>query len=227
MSGGGPAVEPTASSSRPDPGPDRFHDGPLRRLIDVIASLSALLLLSPLFLLLAIAIKLDSRGPVLFSQPRMGRGERLFRIYKLRTMVKDAAKIGPKISGTADPRITRLGAFLRATKLDELPQLWNVLKGEVTLIGPRAEVPEMLPHYTAEERATLQVRPGLTGCGQLYFTTDQADDLDEVDDVEAHYIEHQLHPKLQLDLEYLRDRRLARDFAVLWTTLKVVLRFGR
>jgi lipopolysaccharide/colanic/teichoic acid biosynthesis glycosyltransferase len=223
-----------ASDLAPDPSPTpradgepvEFSDGALRRLVDVVVAVAALVLLSPVFLLVALAIKLDSPGPVLFRQERMGKGLVPFRILKFRTMVKDAAKIGPKISGAADPRITRLGAFLRASKLDELPQLWNMLRGEVTLVGPRAEVPDMLPHYTPDERRTLEVRPGLTGAGQLHFTTDQAAALDEVEDVEAHYIEHQLHPKLALDLEYLRDRRLGRDIAILWTTVRVALHLG-
>jgi lipopolysaccharide/colanic/teichoic acid biosynthesis glycosyltransferase len=140
-------------------------------------------------------------------------------------MVAGADRMGPSVSGRHDPRVTRLGAFLRATKLDELPQLVNVVKGEMTLIGPRAEVPRYLPHYTAEERAILSVRPGLTGPGQVYFTTNQAAELDSVEDPETHYVERQLHPKLALDLDYLRRRSLRADAAILAGTLALL--FGR
>jgi len=112
---------------------------------------------------------------------------------------------------------------LRATKIDELPQLLNLLRGEITLVGPRAEVESYVARYTDEERRLLSVRPGLTGPGQLYFTTHQAVELDAVEDPEAFYLEHQLHPKLAMDLAYLRRRGLVPDLAVLARTMAVVL----
>jgi lipopolysaccharide/colanic/teichoic acid biosynthesis glycosyltransferase len=198
-------------------------DTGLRRATDLLVGGPVLLLLSPFLLGVAILIKLGSRGPVLFSQERVGRGLKPFRILKFRSMVADAQRLGPPVSGRGDVRITRLGHWLRATKLDELPQLLNLLKGEVTLVGPRAEVESYVAHYTDEERALLSVRPGLTGPGQLYFTTHQAAELDRTDDPEAFYLEHQLHPKLAMDLEYLRQRSLGRDLAVLARTTAVVL----
>ena len=179
-----------------------------RRGADLLVAGMAALAVSPLLLLIAVAIRLESRGPVFFRQLRVGRNEVPFRIVKFRTMIVDAERVGPKISGLKDPRVTRVGGVLRATKMDELPQLWNVLTGEMTLVGPRAEVPDMIRHYTPEEREILRVKPGLTGPGQIYFTTDQAAELDGVLDVEAHYVRHQLHPKLALDLDYLRRRSL-------------------
>src|SRR6185295_10939570 len=134
----------------------------------------------------------ESGRPVFFSQLRVGKGRRPFRILKFRTMVADAERVGPKVSGHRDPRITRVGAFLRATKLDEFPQIVNVLKGEMTLIGPRAEVPDMIRHYTPEELTILDYRPGLTAPGQIFFTTDQAAELDGVTDAEAYYVAHHL-----------------------------------
>jgi len=193
-------------------------------MLDIVLCMGAMIAISPLLLLIAIAIRLDGRGPVFFRQIRVGRNEVPFRIVKFRTMVVDAEKIGPKISGTKDPRVTRVGAVLRATKMDELPQLWNVLTGEMTLVGPRAEVPDMIRHYTPEERETLEVKPGLTGPGQIYFTTDQAAELDAVEDVEAHYVSHQLHPKLALDLDYLRRRSLWTDLVVIVKTAGVLVR---
>jgi lipopolysaccharide/colanic/teichoic acid biosynthesis glycosyltransferase len=195
-----------------------------RRGADLLVAGVGALAVSPLLLAIALAIRVDSRGPVFFRQVRVGRHEVPFRIVKFRTMVVDAERIGPKISGSRDPRVTRVGGVLRATKLDELPQLWNVLTGEMTLVGPRAEVPDMIRHYTPEERAILEVKPGLTGPGQIYFTTDQAAELDDVADVEEHYVRHQLHPKLALDLEYLRRRSLWTDLLVIVRTMGVLVR---
>lgn len=194
-------------------------DGPLRRAADVVVSLLGLLLLAPLLALLAGAVRLDSAGPALFSQVRVGRDGRPFRILKFRSMVAAQGPSASQVSGREDPRVTRVGRLLRATKLDELPQLLNVLRGEMTLIGPRAEVPDYVRHYTVEERRLLDVRPGLTGAGQLYFTTDQAGALDGSEDPERFYLEHQLHPKLAIDLAYLADRCLATDLRLLVRTV--------
>ena len=200
-------------------------EGWVRRAVDVAGSGLALALLSPLFAVVALAILLESRGPVFFSQERVGKGRRPFRILKFRTMVVDADRIGPKVSGKQDSRITRVGALLRATKLDELPQVVNVLRGEMTLIGPRAEVPEMIRHYTPEELRILEFRPGLTAPGQIFFTTDQAAQLDGVEDAEAFYVERHLHPKLRMDLDYLRDRSVLLDLRIVVWTAKLLLGF--
>ena len=138
-------------------------------------------------------------------------------------MVPDRAGTSAKISGRRDPRITRVGAVLRATKLDEFPQIVNVLKGEMTLIGPRAEVPDMIRHYTPDERTILEVRPGLTAPGQIFFTTDQAAELDAADDAEGYYVAHHLHPKLRMDLDYLKDRGVANDLRIVWWTVKLLV----
>ena len=197
----------------------------MRRAADVVGSSLALVLLSPLFGLIALAIVVESGRPVFFSQVRVGKGRRPFRILKFRTMVADAERVGPKVSGHRDPRITRVGAFLRATKLDEFPQIVNVLKGEMTLIGPRAEVPDMIRHYTPEELTILDYRPGLTAPGQIFFTTDQAAELDGVTDAEGYYVAHHLHPKLRMDLDYLRDRGVASDLRIVWWTVKLLAGF--
>jgi lipopolysaccharide/colanic/teichoic acid biosynthesis glycosyltransferase len=137
-------------------------------------------------------------------------------------MVADAEKIGPAISGHSDPRVTRVGRVLRATKIDELPQILNVIRGEMTLVGPRAEVERYIRYYTPEERLLLQVRPGLTGPGQVFFTTDQAGELDRTGDPEELYVKRQIHAKLALDLEYLRRRGLRADMSVLLRTLALL-----
>jgi lipopolysaccharide/colanic/teichoic acid biosynthesis glycosyltransferase len=200
-------------------------EGWARRVVDVAASGLALVVLSPVFAVIALAIVLESGRPVFFSQERVGQGRRPFRILKFRTMVVDADRAGPKVSGQRDPRITRVGAFLRATKLDEFPQVVNVLCGEMTLIGPRAEVPDMIRHYTPEELRILEFRPGLTAPGQIYFTTDQAAELDGLDDADAYYVEHHLHPKLRMDLDYLRDRSVLLDVKIVAWTVKLLLGF--
>lgn len=198
-----------------------------RRAVDVTVSALALIGLAPVLGAVTVAVRVESPGPVLFGQTRVGRDGVQFRILKFRSMVDGAERIGPQVSGRNDPRVTRVGAVLRATKLDELPQLWNMLRGDMTLVGPRAEVPEMVRYYTDEEWETLRVKPGLTGPGQIYFTSDQAAELDGVDDVEAHYVEYQLHPKLALDLVYLRHRTWRSDLAVVGRTVLLLLGAGR
>jgi lipopolysaccharide/colanic/teichoic acid biosynthesis glycosyltransferase len=143
----------------------------LKRALDAVASMAGLLILLPLFLAIAIAIKLDSPGPIFFRQGRVGRGGRPFRIFKFRSMVVEAPQFGAQIiTSCADSRITRVGRFLRKHKLDELPQLINVLAGEMSLVGPRPEVPELMKLYTAEQRAIiLSLRPGVTDYASILF----------------------------------------------------------
>jgi len=197
-------------------------DSAIRRLVDVVVSAVALAVVSPLLVLVAAFVKAESRGPVIYTQERIGKHGRPFRIVKFRSMVADAERLGPLVSGRRDPRITRVGAILRATKLDELPQLVNVLRGDMTLIGPRADVARYVVHFTADERQLLAVRPGLTGPSAVYFTTDQASELDGVTDPDAYYVAHQLHPKLALDLDYLRRRSVTADVGILWRTVGVL-----
>jgi len=202
---------------------DLRTDTRLRRIVDILLALPLFVLLLPLLVVIAALVVVDSRGPALFRQERVGRGARPFHIVKFRTMVAEAPALGPAVSGHADPRVTRIGAFLRRTKLDELPQLYNVLRGDMTLIGPRAEVARYVVHYTDAERGLLTARPGLTGPGQVFFTEHQADELDNVVDPDRWYVEHQLHPKLAIDLDYVRNRSLVRDVDVLLRTVLIVV----
>lgn len=195
-------------------------DGPLRRVVDVALAGVALVLLAPVLAAVAIAVRLDGPGPVIFRQVRVGRDRQPFTILKFRSMVVGAATAGAAVAGAGDPRITAVGRWLRRSRLDELPQLVNVLRGEMTLFGPRAEVPEYVRHYTDEELLLLRVRPGLAGAGQLLFARSQADDLDRADDPERYYLEHQLHRKLALDLDYLRRRAVRADLALLVATAR-------
>jgi len=197
-----------------------------RRLVDVLAALGGLVVCAPVLAAVALAVRLDSPGPALFRQTRVGRGTRPFVMYKFRTMAVGAPAVGPAVSGNADPRVTRVGGLLRRTKLDELPQLVNVLRGDMTLIGPRAEVTRYVDCYTPEHRQTLEVRPGLTGPGGIWFTVAQAAELDATADPEQVYLQRQLPEKLALDLAYLRHRTLWQDLKILLRTVTVSFRRG-
>lgn len=193
-----------------------------KRLFDLLAAGLGLLLLSPLLLALALWIKLDSRGPVLFTQERVGRFGKLFLIHKLRTMAADAPARGPQITVGADPRITGAGRFLRRTKLDELPQLWDVLRGEMSLVGPRPEVPRYVALYPEEMRSLLlSVRPGITDLASLEYR-DEARLLATAADPERCYVEEVMPAKLRLSARYVKTRSFAGDLAVVWRTVLTV-----
>jgi lipopolysaccharide/colanic/teichoic acid biosynthesis glycosyltransferase len=188
----------------------------LKRGFDVLVSLALLLLLAPLLLALALWIKLDSPGPVLFRQTRVGRGGVAFDIHKFRTMQHGAA--GLPLTVGADPRITRAGAWLRQTRLDELPQLLDVLAGSMSLVGPRPEVPRYVVHYPAALRERLLAqRPGLTDPAALHYI-DEARVLAAAPDPERAYIEQVLPAKLALSAAYAERATLASDIGVLWRT---------
>jgi lipopolysaccharide/colanic/teichoic acid biosynthesis glycosyltransferase/O-antigen/teichoic acid export membrane protein len=201
-------------------------DTVLRRVMDVVIASTALVVVTPLLLAVGLAVRLSSPGPALYKQVRAGKSGQLFTIFKFRSMVGNADSAGPLVTDRADPRVTRVGALIRAAKLDELPQLFNVVRGDMTLIGPRPEVPRFLPCYRAEELGILSVRPGLTGAGQILFTELRTGESD-IADPEEHYIGFQLHPKLAIDLDYLRRRSLWLDLAILLRTVAVVCHLGR
>ena len=193
-----------------------------RRLLDLFASLIGLILLLPLSALIAVAIKLDSPGPVLFRGQRVGRDGFQFAIYKFRTMVTDADQQGPGITVSGDPRITRVGRLLRRSKLDELPQLINVLKGEMSLVGPRPEDPRYVMLYTPEQRRVLSVRPGLTSPASLIFRHEE--ELLGGEDWESTYLQKVLPAKLRIELEYLERRSVWRDLTVVAQTVLALAR---
>jgi len=194
-----------------------------RRLVDIVLAGVLLIALAPLFVVVALAVRLDSAGPILYRAPRVGRAHQPFQMLKFRSMQADADKLGAGVSGQDDARVTRVGRILRTTKLDELPQLVNVVQGTMTLVGPRAESPRYLAHYLPHERILLAVRPGMTGPGQIEFTKRQAAELDGLDDPDRYYVEHQLHDKLALDLDYLAERSLSRDVEIVASTLVLVV----
>jgi len=189
--------------------------------LDLILSLVGLALLWPLLAILALWIKLDSPGPVFYRGKRVGQHGRTFFMYKFRTMVQGAERRGPAVTYRDDPRITRAGRFLRRTKLDELPQLFNVVKGEMSLVGPRPEDPTYVALYDGEQLQVLSVKPGITGPTQLEYR-DEASMLDG-SSVDEDYVSRLMPQKLKLDLEYVRNRTLRLDLRLLWRTATTLL----
>jgi lipopolysaccharide/colanic/teichoic acid biosynthesis glycosyltransferase len=187
-----------------------------KRILDFIISVAALALLWPLLAVLAVWIKLDSPGPVLYRGRRVGKEGQPFHMYKFRTMVLGAESQGPAVTYRDDPRITRAGRFLRRTKLDELPQLFNVVKGEMSMVGPRPEDPKYVVLYTPEQRHVLSVKPGITGPTQLRYRDEAS--LLEGSSVDEEYVSRLMPEKLKLDLEYVRNRSLMQDLRLLWRT---------
>jgi lipopolysaccharide/colanic/teichoic acid biosynthesis glycosyltransferase len=194
----------------------------MRRIIDVSFSLTVLLLLSPVLVAIALAVVMDSHGPVLYPARRSGKGGKEFRMWKFRTMVTGADRAGA-ITGRNDARITRVGRLLRSTKLDELPQFLNVLFGDMTLVGPRPESPEIVALYTPAQRAVLEVKPGVTGRVQLE-AREESDSIPEGVQPQQYYLEHLMAPKLSMDLDYLRIRTPLSDAKILSETAAYVLR---
>lgn len=199
-----------------------------KRLIDFVLSFMALLTLAPALLLVALWIKLNSPGPVFYRGVRVCRFGKRFRIYKFRTMVTNAENLGGPSTPADDPRITRVGRFLRRYNLDELPQFINVLKGEMSIVGPRPEVPQYVELFTEEEMAILTVRPGITDWATLWVRN-EGEILAGSDDPERAYMEKIWSEKHRLELEYVRNQSVWHDFAIMLRTLNVHLidRFRR
>jgi lipopolysaccharide/colanic/teichoic acid biosynthesis glycosyltransferase len=195
----------------------------LKRAFDIVASAMALLLGWPLLLAIAVLVWVDSGRPILFSQERVGRGFRRFRIWKFRSM--RPANRGPAITVAGDRRVTRAGAFLRAAKLDELPQFWNVLAGDMSLVGPRPEVPAYVELYRSQYARILQVRPGVTDPGSVAYRHEE-ELLASVPEPERFYREVVLPKKLQLAAQYLDRQSFALDLRILFRTLAVMLNLG-
>lgn len=195
-----------------------------KRLFDLLLSSVGLLALAPLLLLIAALIKLDSPGPVMFRQERVGRFGRPFHIHKFRTMRHEPAEQGLQITVGADRRITRVGGFLRASKLDELPQLLDVWLGDMSLVGPRPEVPRYVAHYPAELREkVLSVRPGITDIASIEYR-DESAVLARAADPEHAYIHEVLPHKLALAAQYVERSSIWLDAWLIWRTLVAIVR---
>ena len=193
----------------------------VKRVFDIIVALLGLIALAPLFVVIAILIKLDSSGPIVFKGKRVGQHGKMFHILKFRSMVVDAPQKGPAITCKDDPRVTRVGRFLRKSKLDELPGLVNVLKGEMSLVGPRPEAPSWVERYTPRQRAVLAARPGITGPTQIKYRNEE-ELLDGVN-LEAEYLEI-MDDKLNIDLDYVENRSFTADLAILVRTAVVLVK---
>jgi lipopolysaccharide/colanic/teichoic acid biosynthesis glycosyltransferase len=195
----------------------------VKRAIDLVIASLGLMVLAPVLLLAMAWVWFDSGGPVLFRQERVGRGGRLFRIHKLRTMHAGAAAQGPAVTGDADARVTRAGRWLRHYRIDELPQLLDVLRGDMSLVGPRPEVPRFVALYPAEYRErVLSVRPGITDPASLEFV-DEAELLAGSPDPERTYVDVILPRKLRLQAEYVERAHWRSDLAVIGRTLRLLI----
>ncbi len=190
-----------------------------KRAFDLLWTVPGLILLSPLFLFIAAAIKWNDRGPVLFRQERVGQGGRPFRICKFRTMVVNAEQIGASLTvGDRDPRITTVGYWLRRYKLDELPQLVNVVRGEMSLVGPRPEVPRYVALYDPQQQAVLALRPGITDPASIKYRN-ESEILAQCEDPEETYVRQIMPDKIGINLAYARQATRWSDLRVILTTL--------
>ena len=194
----------------------------VKRMFDVVFAIIAFLLLSPLFVLGCLLAKLQSKGTVFYKSIRVGKDEVIFEMYKFRTMVVNADTLGGSLTTYRDTRITPIGRFLRWTKLDELPNLINVIKGEMSLIGPRPEAPDYVKHYTEIQKQVLLVKPGITGPSQL-ANRDEEEKLKGQQDPEHYYITELMPKKLALDLQYVATQSIASDIGWLLKTFWVVI----
>ena len=182
----------------------------IKRFLDFVLSLLALIVLMPVMLVIAIIIKIDSKGPIFFLQERLGKNGKVFKIIKFRTMIVNAEKSGLKINGENDSRITKLGSFLRKTSLDEIPQLVNVIKGEMSLIGPRPPVtyhPHKYEDYNEEQKQRFLVRPGITGLAQVRVRNSATWD-----------------ERIEIDLEYIKDITFFKDIEIIFKTLIKIIK---
>lgn len=194
----------------------------MKRFLDIVASGLGLLVLSPLFLLLAIWIKLDSRGPVFYRQVRVGRYNKDFRIFKFRSMKVGSDKGSLVTIGGHDPRVTRSGYYIRKLKLDEFPQLINVFIGDMSLVGPRPEVRHYVDYWTPEQMHVLDVRPGITDPASIKFRNEN-ELMEKAEDPERYYIEVIMQEKLKLYLKYVRNHSFFGDIALILKTIMVII----
>lgn len=194
----------------------------MKRLFDIIASGLGLIVLSPLFAVLAVWIKADSKGPVFYRQTRVGRNNRDFRLYKFRSMRPDSDRLGLITVGGHDPRVTRSGYYIRKYKLDEFPQLINVFIGDMSLVGPRPEVRKYVDMYTPEQMRVLSVRPGITSLASIRYRNEN-DILAAAEDPNRCYVEQVMPDKLAIDLEYVDRATLWNDIRLIFSTFREII----
>ncbi|MBR2806786.1 MAG: sugar transferase [Oscillospiraceae bacterium] len=195
----------------------------LKRLLDILVSLVLTVILSPVLVLISLIVVIDSKGPVFYRQERITKNMKTFRIFKFRTMVDNADRIGPLVTTDNDSRITRVGRILRKVRLDELPQLFNILAGDMTLVGTRPEVRKYVDRYTDEMMATLLLPAGVTSTASIKYK-DESELLDKADDPDRVYVEKILPEKMKYNLEYLDSFSFIKDIGILISTVVAVLR---
>ncbi|MBP7496883.1 MAG: sugar transferase [Bacteroidales bacterium] len=196
----------------------------IKRLFDIFLSAFALILLFPVFIIVSLIIKFDSKGTVIYKQKRVGKKGRFFFIFKFRTMFTDADKLSLLTSGNNDRRITKSGYFLRKYKIDELPQLWNIFIGDMSFVGPRPETPNFVDLYTEEQRNVLSVRPGLTDYATLEYYSQEAAILQSESNPEYAYINIIMPAKLQLNLKYIKEKSLFTDLKIIINTFFKIIK---
>jgi lipopolysaccharide/colanic/teichoic acid biosynthesis glycosyltransferase len=194
----------------------------IKRIYDVIFSALGLLVLLPLFAVIAVLIKLDSPGPVFYQQTRIGKDGQEFKIYKFRKMHDHVGDGGSNLTLANDQRMTRIGAWLRKTKIDELPQAFNVLKGDMAVVGPRPETPDYVELFTPEQRQVLKVKQGITDYASIYFIN-EGDLLEQTTDPETYYINSIMPQKIRLNLHYIQEMSFATDMKIIFLTFKDIL----
>ena len=195
----------------------------LKRIFDIIASGCGLIVLSPLFIILAIWIKWDSKGPVFYKQVRVGRNNKDFKLYKFRSMRVGADKAGLITVGGRDPRVTRSGYYIRKYKLDEFPQLINVFLGDMSLVGPRPEVRKYVDMYTPEQMHVLDVRPGITDLASIRYRNEN-ELLEKAEDPDKYYIEVIMQDKLRINLEYVANHSFWYDIKLIFGTFWAIVK---
>ena len=195
----------------------------MKRLWDILLSGVGLIMLSPLLIVVAIWIKLDSAGPVFYRQVRVGRHNKDFRIYKFRSMYVDSDKRGLITIGGHDPRVTRAGYYIRKAKIDELPQLINVFLGDMSFVGPRPEVRKYVDMYTAEQRHVLDIRPGITDAASIKYRNEN-EILEKQADPEQYYIDVIMQDKLRINLDYVAHHSLLGDLKLIFNTFVAIVK---
>ncbi len=193
-----------------------------KRFFDLTLSVPSIIILSPVFLISAIVIKLETPGPVSFTQERIGCGGRSFKLYKFRTMVKDAAKIGPPVTPANDPRITRVGKLLRKFKIDEMLQIFNVIKGDMSVIGPRPEVGKYVDQCKDDYKEILRIKPGMTDYALIAFRNEE-EILSKFDNIEEGYIKEVLPEKIRLYKKYMEEMSFLTDMKIFFRTIMEIL----
>ncbi|MEF3254239.1 MAG: sugar transferase [Deferribacterales bacterium] len=194
-----------------------------KRLLDIVISIIGLIVLLPFFIVIGVLIKVDSKGPILFRQIRVGKDFKPFFLYKFRTMIVGADKIGPLVTRDYDPRITKIGRFLRKTKLDELPQLFNVLMGDMSVVGPRPEVEKYVEAKKDDYKFIITIKPGITDYAAIEFT-DEEEILAKYENIDEGYIKEILPKKIELYKRYIKEVSFMVDMKIIAMTLYKIIK---